>query len=225
MTRVYVVAPPGVDFSVQYPELGVERSGFTRRGAPRIADYYQVSAYAVDEAVGDFGRVWRATYTQSNAAEDIIITARPQSWLSKMYVGLQGGSEGPLALIFGFMVALACWLLGWRYLMPRFLGDSYRGNVNKLLIYALIYTGVNIILMLPGLILYLFWVWTGSAIAFIPLLALFGGVSILIFGVWHLKRLSTNTSQAIKAFVLVTLASNGAYLVFSLLYAGLTGII
>ena len=225
MTRIYVFAPPGVDFSVHYPELGVKRSGFTRRNAPRIADYYQVPAYAVDEAVGDFGRIWRATYTQSNSAEDIIIVARPQSFLSKMYMSLQGAGKSSVALILGFIMALAFWLLGWRYLMPRLLAGSYQGSINKLLKYALIYTGINIVLMLPGMVLYLFWSWTGSALTFIPLLILFGGVSILIFAVWHLKRLGVNTGQAIKAFVLVTLASNGAYLLFSLVYAKLTGVI
>lgn len=225
MTRIYVFAPPGIDFSVHYPELGVKRSGFTRRNAPRIADYYQVPAYAVDEAIGDFGRIWRVTYTQSNSAEDIVIVARPQSFLSKIYMSLQGAGKSSIALIFGFIMALAFWLLGWRYLMPRLLAGSYQGSINKLLKYALTYTGINIVLMLPGIVLYFFWSLTGSALTFIPLLILFGGVSILIFAVWHLKRLGANTGQAIKAFVLVTLASNGAYLLFSLVYAKLTGVI
>jgi len=225
MTRIYVFAPPGVDFTVHYPELGVKRSGFTHRNAPRIADYYQVPAYAVDEAVGDFGRIWRATYTQSNSAEDIVIVVRPQSFLSKIYMSLQGAGKSSVALIFGFIMALAFWLLGWRYLMPRLLAGSYQGSTNKLLKYALIYTGINIVLMLPGIALYFLWSVTGSALIFIPLLILFGGVSILIFAVWHLKRLGANTGQAIKAFVLVTLASNGAYLLFSLVYAKLTGVI
>jgi hypothetical protein len=225
MTRIYVFAPPGINFSAHYPELGVNRSGFTRRGAPRIADYYQVPAYAVDEAVGDFGHIWRATYTQSNSAEDIVILARPQSLLSKIYIKLQGAGKSSVALILGFIMALASWLLGWRYLMPRLLAGSYQGHTNKLLKYALIYTGINIVLMLPGMALYFFWSWTGSALTFIPLLILFGGASILIFAVWHLKRLGTNTGQAIKAFVLVTLASNGAYLLFSLVFAKLTGVI
>ena len=225
MTRIYVFAPPGVDFSVCYPELGVKSSGFTRRGAPRIADYYQVPAYAVDEAVGDFGHIWRATYTQSNSSEDIIIVAKPQSFLNKIYIKLQGAGKSSVALVLGLIMALAFWLLGWRYLMPRLLAGSYQGSTKKLLKYALIYTGINAVLMLPGMIIYFFWTFTGSAVTFIPLLILFGGVSILIFAVWHLKQLGTNTGQAIKAFALVTLASNGAYLLCSLVYAKLTGII
>jgi hypothetical protein len=109
--------------------------------------------------------------------------------------------------------------------MPHLLAGSYQGSAKKLLKYALIYTGVNAVLLLPGLIIYLFWTFTGSAMTFIPLLILFGGVSTIIFAGWHLNRLSANTGQAIKAFTLVTLASNGAYLLVSLVYAKLTGII
>jgi hypothetical protein len=228
MTRVYVVAPPGIDFSVQHPELGVERSGYTRQFngfVPRIADYYQVPAYAVDEAVGDFGRVWRATYTQSNAAEDIVIVARPQSILSIIYSGLQKGGEGWVAFLFGLAAALAFWIMGWRYLMPHLLGRNYQGDIATLQRCALTYTYTNFGLLFPGVILYWLWSWTGNAIFFIPLWVLFGGVSTLIFTYGHLKRLGTNIGQAVKAYVLVTLASNGAYLVFSLLYAKLTGII
>ena len=227
MTRIYVVAPPGIDFSVEYPELGVESSGYARQFGgyvTRITDYQKIPAYAVDEAVGDFGRVWRVTYTQSNSAEDIVITARPQSFISKVHMFFQKGGGGLISFIFGLIVALAFWIMGWRYLMPRWLGESYQGGMGKLLKYALIYVGVNIVLIFPGMILYLFWYLSGSAMTFIPLLILFGGASVLIFAVWHIKRLGTDAGKTVKAFVLVTLASNGAYLIISLIYAKFTGI-
>jgi len=57
LTRVYVVAPPGIDFTVQYPRLGTNYSGFARTLfyplIPRITGHYDMSAYAVDEARGD----------------------------------------------------------------------------------------------------------------------------------------------------------------------------
>ncbi len=228
ITRIYVVAPPGIDFSVQYPELGVERSGYNREFggfAPRIADYQSIPAYAVDEAIGDFGRVWRVTYTQSNSAEDIVIVASPQSWLSRVYAGAQGAGEGWWAFLIGLIAALAFWIMGWRHLVPRLLGDSYQGNIAALQRCALTYTYTNFGLMFPGVILYWFWSATGSNILFVPLLILFGGVSTLIFSLGHLQRLGTDTRKAVKAYVLVTLASNGAYLIFSLIYAKITGII
>jgi len=228
MTRVYVVAPPGIDFSVSYPELGVERSGYARQFGsyvPHIADYQEIPAYAVDEAVGDFGRVWRATYTQSNSAEDIVIIAKPQGFVSKIYINLHKAGGGLVAFILGLIVALAFWITGWRYLVPRLLGGSYQGDIATLQRCALTYTYTNFGLLFPGIFLYLFWSWTGSSLAFVLLLILFGGVSTLIFALGHLKRLGTNTGQAIRAYVVVTLGSNGAYLLFALAYAKLTGII
>ncbi len=228
ITRIYVVAPPGIDFSVQYPKLGAKASGYDREFggfAPRIADYQNIPAYAVDEAVGGFGRVWRATYTQSNSAEDIVIVARPQSFLSKIYMGAQVAGEGWWAFLLGLIAALAFWIMGWRRLVPRLLGDSYQGDIATLQRCALTYTYTNFGLLFPGVILYWFWSATGSNIMFVPLLILFGGVSTLIFSLGHLKRLGTNAGRAVKAYVVVTLASNGAYLIFSLIYAKITGII
>lgn len=82
ITRVYVVAPPGVDFKLQYPRLGPDRSGFTLpfmwgQPQPRIMDA-EGSAYAVEDAVGDFGRIGRVTYMFSNSAEDLVITRLPE---------------------------------------------------------------------------------------------------------------------------------------------------
>lgn len=228
ITRIYVVAPPGIDFSVQYPELGVERSGYDRQFGgftPRIADYQNISAYSVDEAVGNFGRIWRVTYTQSNSAEDIVIVASPQSWLSRVYAGAQGAGEGWWAFLLGLIVALVLWIMGWRHLVPRLLGDSYQGDIATLQRCALTYTYTNFGLLFPGVILYWFWSATGNNIMFVPLLILFGGVSTLIFSLGHLNRLGADTRKAVKAYVVVTLASNGVYLLFSLLYAKVTGII
>jgi hypothetical protein len=228
ITRIYVVAPPGIDFSVRYPELGVECSGYDREFggySPRIADYQSIPAYAVDDAVGNFGRVWRATYTQSNSAEDIVIAVKPQSWLSRVYAGAQAAGEGWWAFLLGLIAALAFWILGWRRLVPRLLGDSYQGDIATLQRCALTYTYTNFGLLFPGVILYWFWSATGNNIIFVPLFILFAGVSTLIFSLGHLKRLGVDTRKAVKAYVVVTLASNFAYLIFSVIYGKLTGII
>jgi hypothetical protein len=89
LTRVYIVAPRGMDFDVKYPALGSEQSGFDLIKGARISKYYQIPSYAIDEARGDFGRVWRATYTQSNPTEDIVIVAKEQSAMSKFMAGAQ----------------------------------------------------------------------------------------------------------------------------------------
>jgi hypothetical protein len=228
MTRVYVVALPGIDFRVEYPKLGAKRSGYDPtflQITQRIMHDTDTPAYAVDEATGDFGRVWRAIYTQSNAAEDITIYARPQSNLSKISAGLHSAGNPGVTFLLGFIVALALWIIGWRYLMPRLLGGTYRGDAGKLWTSALLYTVINIALMLPGIILYLFWATTGNAIAMATLFLLFGGVAVVIFALRHIRRLSDKESVALRAFILVTLASNGAYLVLALIYSKLTGII
>ncbi len=225
MTRVYVAAERGIDFSVQYPRLGVNASGRKGTREQRITSYLDVAAYAVDEAYSEHWHVWRATYTQSNAAEDIIITVRPQSILSKIYAGMQAAGNGPVALIIGLITALAFWLLGWRYLMPRLLRTSSPVEISQLWAICLRYIGINLALMIPGAILYMMWSFSGSNLILALLFILFGGVSVIIYTASRLRRLRSNRIQTIKAFVLVTLASNGAYLIVAVIYAALTGII
>ncbi len=224
ITRIYVVAPPGLDFDVQYPELGADRSGYSGRNQ-RIVGNTQIPAYAIDEANGDFGRVWRAIYTQSNAAEDIAITTKPQSSFSRISASLHSTGMSGLSLVFGLILALACWLLAWRFLMPRLLRGTYRGDPSKLWQHALVYTGINIALLIPGAILYVIWSFTGNVITLAILFLLFGGVAAAIFAASNIRRLSENRALALRAFALVTLASNGTYLVLAMGYAALTGII
>jgi hypothetical protein len=227
LTRVYVVTPPGIDFSVKYPRLGANRSGYTRkftREQQTIIDYNDTPAYAVDEVSGDFGHIWRATYTQSNAMEDIIISVNPQSAMSKMLVSFKSAGNGGIAFLLGFILALACWLLGWRYLAPRLM-HGYRGNGSELWGYAIKYTLLNMLAMLPGLIMYSFWSWTGSSVIFAFLLILFGGISIIYLAASYLKRLGVSARQAFKAYVVVTLAGNGVYFLLALAYAKLTSVV
>ncbi len=219
-----MTAPPGLDVSVQYPRLGAEHSGFNHRGTPRIMEYYHEPGYAVEDAAGTFGYVWRGTYLESNAAEDIIITATPSSGSNAIGAALHN-IERNLLFLYAFIAALALWLLGWRYLVPRLLGDSYRGSGRTLLKFALTYTGINILLMIPGGFLYFIWSFTGNFLTLLVLFVLFGGGAICLFGMRHVKRLGPDQNKAAKAFFIVSLASNGVYLVLSLAYLWAAGIL
>jgi hypothetical protein len=235
MTRVYVVAPMKLDFTVQYPKLGVNRSGFVRKQGyyePRIIGSTEVPAYAVDEAtdqvIGHIApsrmRIWRVTYTSSNAAQDILITVRESSGSS---FGDRARRAGPQqALIIGLIIAALFWILAWWLLMPRLLGRDRK--IGGLWRFSLTYLGVNLLLFLPGAILYFFFSLGAQAVALFLLAVLFGGASVLIFALRHLNKLGQlgiSTGQAIRAFIIVTLVSNGAYLLFVLGYAKLVSAI
>jgi len=231
MTRVYIVAPEGLDFAVRYPRLGVNRSGFVREQGsykPRIANSSQVPAYAVDEATGRVSyqsvHIWRVTYTNSNAAEDILITARESSGVN---IGASLRQEGPeLAFIVGLIVALLFWVLAWWLFLPRLLGRDRK--VKGLWRFGLTYILWNALLFLPGAILYFFFSLGAQAVAITFLVILFGGTAVIIFAWRHMDQLAKQgigTGEAIRAFMIVTLTSSGAYLLFALGYARLVSAI
>jgi hypothetical protein len=231
MTRVYVVAPEKLDFTVQYPKLGENRSGFTRKQwsyEPRIADSGQEQAYAVDTATDVslypyHGRqnIWRVTYTNSNAAEDILVTVNESSGSN---LGTSLRRAGPdLALIIGLIIAALFWIMAWYLLMPRLLGRDRK--IKGLWRLSLTYIGWNLLLFLPGAILYFIFSFGEQGLALLLLVLLFGAVSVLTFALRHLRKLGVNTAQGVRAFIIVTLASNGAYLLFVLGYARLAGVI
>ncbi len=175
LTRVYVVAPLGIDFDIKYPAIGSEQSGYEVFGGPRIDDYYQLPAYAIDEARGDFGRVWRATYAQSNPSDDIVITARPQTVLGKIITNFKGAAL-ILAFAFAIIVGMALWILAWYFLMPRLIGRD-RDQTSRLnwyhgLIYPLVNAGM---IIFPGVILYGIFALGLAIPSLILLFLLFGG--------------------------------------------------
>jgi hypothetical protein len=223
LTRVYVVAPKNTDFKIQYPAIGSEQSGYDIIEGARISKYYQVPSYAVDETRGKFGRVWRATYTQSNPTSDIVITIVPESGLSK----LQGSiAENYLliAFFFALIVSLALWFISWHYLMPRFLGKH---NGKRLQWYfAAIYPGINsILIFFPGSLLYLFFL-LGLTLPSLAILFVFlSGVSIGVFELIHGGHLGVSRGVATRAFVLVSIVSSGVYLLLSFAFALLIGIL
>jgi len=232
MTRVYVLVPEELDFTVQYPKLGVNRSGFVKKEwsyEPRIADSGEEPAYAVATAIdvsisspfrGRFN-IWRLTYANSNSAEDIVITVNQGSRTS---LGTSLRRAGPYsALIIGLIVAAMFWVMAWYFLMPRLLGrDRKAGGLWRL---SLTYIGWNLLLFLPGAVLLFVFSFGAQAIALFLLVIMFGAASVLTFALRHLNRLGVSTAQGIRAFIIVTLASNGAYLLFVLGYARLVGVI
>jgi hypothetical protein len=225
LTRVYIVAPTGVDFDVSYPAIGSKQSGYDYIKGARIADYYQVPAYAVDEARGSFGRVWRAIYTQSNPIEDIVIVAKPQTALGRLGATIE---ESALALAFAFalIVGLALWILGWHFLMPRFLGRGSGQPARLQWYYSLIYPGINAVLILfPGTLLYVVFLLGGTIPSLAILFFILGGVSIGVFEAIHGGHLGVSRGRALRAFILVSLASSGAYLLLAVAFAKLIRII
>jgi hypothetical protein len=156
MTRVYVIVPEELDLTVQYPKLGANRSGFVKKQSsyePRIVDSGEEPAYAVDKATdisiypfrGRFN-IWRVTYANSNAAEDIVITVNQGSGTSFGTSLRRAGSQA--AFFIGLVVAALFWIMAWSFLMPRLLGrDKKVGGLWRL---SLTYIGWNLLLFIPG---------------------------------------------------------------------------
>jgi len=231
MTRVYLLVPEELDFTVQYPKLGANRSGFVKKQPsyePRIADSGEEPAYAVDTATdisiypfrGRFN-IRRLTYANSNAAEDIVITVNQSSGTSFGTSLRRAGSQA--AFFIGLIVAALFWILSWYFLMPRLLGKDRK--IKGLWRLSLTYIGWNLLLFLPGAILYFIFSFGEQVLALLLLVLLFGAASVLTFALRHLHKLGVSTAQGVRAFIIVTLVSNGVYLLFVLGYAKLAGVI
>jgi hypothetical protein len=250
LTRIYVVAPTGIDFTVQYPTLGTDYSGYSSYFGfpavllypfyppkPRITDHYDTSAYAVDETRGDFGHIWRATYTQSNSAEDIVISLGSSGgFITTVRRALLGWGIVP-PLLFGLLMALVLWVVAWRYCMPRILGMEYRWRDSKLWRDSLLYLGINAAVMLAAAAIaagaFLLGALTGMGgftaglivAALVILVALFGVPSILLFLRRHRRRLGVSKGRAATAYIVVVLVANSAFLALAFGYAALVGTI
>jgi hypothetical protein len=251
LTRVYVVAPPGIDFTAEYPRLGTDYSGYSRPAqgllylsyppTPRIMDHYDTPAYAVDEARGDFGHIWRATYTQSNSAEDVVISlGSSDGFLTTVRRSLRGWGTVP-TIVLGLLIALLLWVVAWRYFMPRMLGIEYRWRDSRLWQDSLTYLGINAGVVLAAaalaggvlLLAYITGFYLGTAgvvavlvvAAVLILVALFGLPSILLFVRRHRRRFDVSRGRAATAYIVVVLVANSAYLALAFGYAALVGAI
>jgi hypothetical protein len=249
LTRIYVVAPPGIDFTAQYPKLGADYSGYSglaegwfylfTQFRPRIMDHYDTPAYAVDEARGDFGHIWRATYTQSNSAEDVVISPSSSGgFLTTVRRSLRGWGTVPTILL-GLLIALLLWVVAWRYCIPRIMGMEYHWRDSRLWHDSLVYLGINAAVMLAaaavaGGIFFLayfmgFFIGTAGFVAVLIiaavliLAALFGVPSILLFVRRHRRKLGVSGGRAAAAYIVVVLVANSAYLALAFGYAALVG--
>jgi len=229
MTRVYVVSRSDLNFTVQYPKLGTEASGFVwkqgRADQPQIAECIGIAAYAVEDVFTSEYKtpvhIWRATYTNSNAAEDIIIDVNgEQSIMNNIRTGLDNKAGMIPSLITGIVLALILWLLAWYFLARRMLGEEISKNFWSI---PLIYMGWNLLLFIPGAILYVLFILGGREPALLLLLLIFGAISAIIYKFVYLPRTGVSFRKAIGTFVAVTFASNGAYLLFVIGYAWLLG--
>lgn len=233
LTRLYVVAPPGVDFTLRYPALGEDLSGYVRYGlnsyVPRIMNTHR-PAYAVDESLGKEGHIWRAIYLQSNASEDVAITAvEGLTARSAQALRRQNAQRLVLALTspLSILVALGLWVLSWRLLMPRLLGVSLSWRSfafwREALGWAFLYPISNLFVGAACFLLIALTAGVGVIVA-IPLafLAALGGVSIFLF-VYRQAHAQRPKGRAIGAYLAVAGAANALYLLYAILYMALAG--
>jgi hypothetical protein len=189
-------------------------------------------AYAVEDVVGSFGRIWRVTYVESNSSEDVIITRLPQmtaETLAALNRPKQLRTIQAITYVVSVVVALVLWLLVWRYAMPRLLGIQY--NWRDLTLYrhalgwALLYPLTNAVLV--ALILVLVPLTAGVALVLgIPLLfvTLLGVLSLVLFVRWSSRTLGVAAGRAFRAYVFVAFAANLLYAVFAIVYAAWLGV-
>ena len=242
LTRVYVVAPPGIDFRLQYPKLGEDLSGyedsFYGGYGPRILEAEDLS-YAVENAVGDFGRIWRVTYMFSNASENLVITRLPEvssETLSALQLRNFQMRWVNITWVISLFVGLGVWLVVWRYAMPRLVGVKYRWQSARLYCdaigWAFLYPISNgIIALIISAYIYVFsylfdiFVLTESIINFlfmvIMLISLLGGINILFFARWGFRNLDIPKAQAVKAYLCQAFIANVIYLFFVVFYSAL----
>jgi len=233
LTRIYVTAPPGADFAIQYPELGQDLSGYTAggwssRSVPRIQQATS-AAFAVEEAVGDFGHVWRITYKQSNSAEDLAVTRLPalstqtQSLLTRQRLE---AVAGVLSWIAAPLIALAIWSLVWHYVMRRMLGIEYSWRERRFWLealgWALLYPLTNGVAVFAGVVLTAI---TGGMALFVAvpvvLITALGGISIFLFARNRAPALGASKRQAAMAYVTAVVIANALFLSFGVFYLAL----
>jgi hypothetical protein len=241
LTRVYVVSPPELDFSVDYPRLGADLSGTETSRYSGLAwriDDARSPAFAVDEAYGDFGHVWRVTYIKSNSGQDLVVTSLPGMSREVKRAIRQAkvqGVIGPLTWLISLLAGLAAWVTSWRVVMPRRLGVPYRWRGGKLyrdaLTWAVLYPIVNLVALLPGaLVLFLgglfdpFYVLMVVAVP-LAMLAALGLVSASLYARWKAQSLQVTRGRAFGAYMVVVLMANGLYLAFAVGYSAIVGAI
>ena len=238
-TRVYVVSPPELDFGVDYPRLGADLSGIEESRSGRLAwkiDDAESPAFAVDEAYGDFGHIWRATYIKSNSGQDLVVTSLPGVSREVQRAIRQArvqGVIGALTWLVGLLAGLAAWVTGWKVVMPRRLGVPYRWREGKLyrdaLTWAVLYLVINLVaLVCAGLVLFLGglfepFYWLMAVVVPLVMLAALGLANAFFYARWKTGKLQVRRGRAFGAYMLVVLMANALYLAFAAGYSAIAG--
>jgi hypothetical protein len=224
LTRVYVSAPEGLDFSVQYPKLGADRSGYERISGARIYGDKDLPAFSVDEAKDFEGHVWRAVYLQSNPTDNVVVTVKTESGLTSFRRSIRGGIIG-YSLVFALAAGTILWVLAWQFLMPWFLKKD-PNYVKPNWYHALFYPAVNVVFMVvPGAVFFLFFMMGLPGPALIGQFLVSTGVCIGFFMLVHSKRLGVGRGKGFAAFILTSLCSSAVYLALAAGFAWAVGMI
>jgi hypothetical protein len=223
LTRVYVVAPWGLDFDVSYPALGTKESGYDYTTGARILENLDTPAYAIDEARGKFGRIWRATYTLSNATEDITIATKKLSAFSRFTARAQDSARTS-SLVFALVVGLAVWITIWTLLMPRFVGTADATRIRWY--HSLAYPVVNVISLIFSVVAFVFLYFAGIRIPILVVLFVIPSAAILgSFMLFHGQLLRINKGKALRAFIFTSLVSSAAYLALAMIFAKIISVV
>jgi hypothetical protein len=193
----------------------------------------------VDQAVGDFGRIWRAVYVQSNSVEDIVVT-RVNELLPGTQVVLrrQVFRQWVMRLTWaiGLLVAVAIWVSAWRNVMSRRLGFSYSHWFDpQLWIQAGssmgLYAISNAVTLLPILVIVYDWNWSDLACSLslitvwlLPLTSL-GLVSGFFFVRNINRKEGIPKSRAAQAYISVVVMSCIGFGLFYVVYLILVGVL
>jgi hypothetical protein len=234
LTRVYVVSPPELDFTVEYPQLGEDLSGLGGERYGELAwkiDDAERPAFAVEEAYGEFGHIWRATYVKSNSAQDLVVTSLPGAsrgvQRAMRHAGVRRVIE-PLTWFLAPLAGLLVWVTSWRVVMPRWLGVPYRWRQGKLygdaLLWAVLYASTSFAaLVFVGLeAMHLCVLIAASPLLMLVLLGL---VNAFLYVRWKAHRLQVTRGRAFGAYMLTVLMANVLYLAFAAGYSALVGAI
>jgi hypothetical protein len=242
-----VVSPPELDITVEYRQLGDDLSGLGEERHGELVwkiDAAKSPAFAVDEAYGEFGHIWRAIYVKSNSAQDVVVTTLPELTLEMRrairHARVQGLLISGLTWFIAPLAGLATWLTAWRVVMRRRLAVPYHWREGKLYRDALTWAGWYLITVLVALLpagLWLLWqrevlVWGGSWLDFVALvsipfvlLATLGLVNAFLYARWKAHGLQVTRGRAFAAYMLTVLMANILYVVFAVAYYAIVGAI
>jgi hypothetical protein len=246
LTRVYMISPPELDFTVDYPQLGDDLSGLAETRADEILraiDDTGRPAFAVDEAYGDWGHIWRATYVMSNSAQDVVVTSLPgpgrQVERAIRRARVQEVIDG-LSWYIAPLAGLIVWVMSWRVVMRRRLGVPYGWHQWRLyrdaLLWVVLYPITILVALLPAGLMsllgdllrerrYRTWqdyrTWQERVqvvVILLAILAALGLVDAFLYARWKAHGLQVTRGRAFGAYMLAVLMANVLYVAFAVVY-------